>query len=429
MWLGFVLCWEWVCKGVWRLSLQDYSIIWFMIFLNLFLGVEVMIFGGLVATLVQLARRLASMDVIAYSTTTRTERSNRLYPIGEGSVFEEYGTAVMILHLSNGLLFFGSAFQIKEQVEARLDQEPELMFLLLDLTGIVDAEVSGVKVLQDVMGLGVSNNFQVVFAGLPKTVKAQFKKLGMSRQQIEMAKFFTGLQDALNFVQESLICEFGKVALLNKGTILNPDLIRVQEEVVRICGQESQFLSVAMDVHAWLNHYVKEYESAVFLPQLLSVLTASTYEPGEEIAFAGMKAQDGHLQSFRAPLIWVLQGEVEHIHDPNNVVSVLAHDLRRLEFQSAAVAVGPRPGEVLETARATKGGLCAGPLGTVGSFFNGMHGTSTVVKAMSPKTMVATIQVENLNKLSGDTQFLLRNYCACKRWSHGTLSGRGLLSL
>merc|ERR1719453_745047 len=107
-----------------------------------------MVLGGLLATLAQLAQRLSAAEVIAQEATSRTERSPMLYPMGDGSVLEEHGNSSLILHLSRGLLFFGSAFQIQERVEERIKEGPPLLFLVLDCQQIQEVEVTGAKVLQ-----------------------------------------------------------------------------------------------------------------------------------------------------------------------------------------------------------------------------------------------------------------------------------------
>jgi len=327
----------------------------------------------------------------------------------------------MIIHVSKVILFFGSAHQIQERVESRLlrMEEPEcepLTYLVLNLQNVLDAEISGVKTLYAILDIAKQHNVQVVTAGMNEKVQ---RKIARFDAECPVTRV-DSMNQALDFVERGLIRGKAMTGFhLAMGTTLNPDLRVVNRHVRAVYPQQSMVRAVGVDIHAWLNNYVESYNAEQMLPILLDKLQVQKFVQGHEVAVTGAPNC-----MERAPLIWLLNGEIAVANDPGD----LNRELQKrgiLEYKHSDLAGSPISGDFVQRAKiADNANGCAGPLNTMNSFFNGFQVPPVAVYVMSPTAVCACLMAEDFDQLPTDVAALVRHYCARKRFSQNAMAGR-----
>eukprot|EP00928_Gymnodinium_smaydae_P056188 TRINITY_DN3960_c0_g4_i1.p1 TRINITY_DN3960_c0_g4~~TRINITY_DN3960_c0_g4_i1.p1 ORF type:complete len:829 (+),score=61.69 TRINITY_DN3960_c0_g4_i1:131-2617(+) len=419
IWVGLAMCWDVIYKGLTKLSRADYLVVWMMILLDVVKGPDVMLCAGLAVTSLQLAHRLSAIKVLEETHTSRTERSTTLYPLVTDAFLEDHGDAAMILHLAKGLLFFGSAFQIQERVEHHLStcKEP-LRYLVLDLTQIEDTEVSGIKELHYIVDeLAETHNFVVVFVGLSEKVTKQFDRFFVDTVALNR---FAMMNDALRFVEKKLL--EGPAKYVMRGSVRNSDIDEVRKSVTKVCGA-SPFLSVAVDVHSWLNNYTSEYAAEYVLPCLVNALTFQQFSEGEDICVTMSHSRNITRDvDKRAPLIWILLGRVDLIHDVDDLSSLVACET----VEAVGAGAGRRkPKDIVQIAEVdeleSRRAFCAGPLDTLAHFFSAFQMPPVTARVVSKEAKVALLSHSRFETMPRGVARLIEHYATRKQFAHNAM--------
>eukprot|EP00931_Biecheleriopsis_adriatica_P051509 TRINITY_DN29884_c0_g1_i1.p1 TRINITY_DN29884_c0_g1~~TRINITY_DN29884_c0_g1_i1.p1 ORF type:complete len:860 (+),score=119.50 TRINITY_DN29884_c0_g1_i1:56-2581(+) len=441
IWVGLAMCWDWIFYGLKKLSRVDYATLWGLILLDLFQGPEVMLVAGLCVTSVQLARRLSAIEIFDGDHTLRTERSLTVYPVGRTNILEEHGSGVMILHLAQGLLFFGSAFQIQDKVEHRLQQASDspaeferLRFLVLDLSLIQDMEISGVKVLHFIVcELATEHNFSVMLVGLLPSVK---RKLARFFIDADLPREFPNIFDALRYIENQMFTTFQGSHAMLQGTRQNRNMAEVNTAVQSICSSyaASQLLPVAVDVHLWLNNYAPEYHAENVLPDLIKHLEHKQFEEGDVICTTSFPEKNiAEELDQRSPLIWVLSGRVDMVVTQGGLyqsqTSPHAKRQSRVPECRGAGRGSQQRGEVVQIAEIEEDSMgdqmCAGPLDTFSHFFGAFQVPVLTAQVVTKEATVAILTYPSFASLPPNPARLLEHYMMRKRFSHSALRRDG----
>ena len=132
------------------LQMREFVLVILHIGLTAILGMLAAVVLGMLVSGWMFIMQYSSHSGVLQSATTLLERSKVARTIPEQDILEQYGACVLIIHL-HGMIFFGSANSVVEEVKAHLATLAELQlplrFLLLDFDRCSAIDSSAVNVL------------------------------------------------------------------------------------------------------------------------------------------------------------------------------------------------------------------------------------------------------------------------------------------
>ncbi|CAE8615523.1 unnamed protein product [Polarella glacialis] len=185
-----------------------------IVYFDVLLGI---CFGALVTMFVFVVE-YSGITGIVHQASLKEVRSLVERSVAEDKVLDVYGKSCAIFWCS-GYVFFGTAADIIEQMEAAMDAEPEMCSLLIDFELVPAVDASGVHILTDFAQRcqEMQPPVAVVFTGL-------VRRLHLALQTSALAKGIgSGLElqmrrvdEALEWAEDRLIGKFSPCTLLQR---------------------------------------------------------------------------------------------------------------------------------------------------------------------------------------------------------------------
>ncbi len=210
--LSFLI--EWVIEAYFKLPKLDYALLWLILIVIATVGfLEGVAVGILVAALLFVVN-YSRTQVVRHTLTGTDLQSEIMRPRLYEQLLVHRGEAIALLELQ-GYIFFGTAYRLVEQIEARLqdDTRPPLRYLLLDfrlVTGFdTSAALSATRLLQMLEG----QQLVLVLTGLSAELGAQFEQMVLPEASQDAVRVFSSLDRGLAWCESQIIRVYADVGL------------------------------------------------------------------------------------------------------------------------------------------------------------------------------------------------------------------------
>lgn len=180
---------------------------------------------GVMIAIILFIRAQIKAPVIHRRSTARQVRSVRHRPEEQRSLLDAHGDRIVLYEL-RGNLFFATADQLFEKLLPDLDRAA---WIILHMRRIYQVDLTGVKILQQIADRLHANGGQLVFCnvhrqiGLGKKVKEALRKISPTRGGPKV-KTFNGLDEALEYAENSLLEEMGVLPVPSNKSIKLSDM-------------------------------------------------------------------------------------------------------------------------------------------------------------------------------------------------------------
>jgi len=461
LWIGLVLLIYYIWDPIGKVSFNNYAIIVVMVFVDLSFGCSLMITIGLFLTFLSTFRNMMDLPAIRSSYTLGTVRSDILRPSHHNNVLSLCGSRSMALQVEAGLLTFVNSFKILDFVEL---SDASLEFLIIDwslVKGVCDSAVSTIK---EMLRLAERRSFFIVFAAVGPPVEEALQRTGIRLDDSvgrlgpvaaaeattqglpgssvvlvkdfdDGVRFVDAMVLAVEFVEECII--LGRTKRADSISTPSPGAGRPRANSIRssmlaplqsaweelsIAGFDANqpAFAAVVDMHWWLSCLHTSAYCVSDLRPLAAALEEHIFNENEVIYSLELPERLSHTVHIARtavtappPLIWLLEGEVEHCWNGHNLAD--CSHLADLQ-QSCGIRANMR----LEKASLERSPIwqCLGPLRTTAAF-SGVMGHAGRLVATRAGTRVALLHRARYTQLlreSPEAADLLNVYLTKKQF-------------
>ena len=163
--LGLNILQEWIVRGWTRLERGDYVVVVSIVAMIAAVGFLPGVVVGLLFAVLLFVRDSSRVSVIAWELSLVLAHSNVARPRREFQLLQRHGERVQVLRLQ-GFIFFGSACQVLDAVQARLSSARSLTHVVLDFAHVTALDSSAVVIFRKLRNLAESREFRLIFTGL-----------------------------------------------------------------------------------------------------------------------------------------------------------------------------------------------------------------------------------------------------------------------
>eukprot|EP00927_Polykrikos_kofoidii_P049381 TRINITY_DN43445_c0_g1_i1.p1 TRINITY_DN43445_c0_g1~~TRINITY_DN43445_c0_g1_i1.p1 ORF type:complete len:959 (+),score=140.06 TRINITY_DN43445_c0_g1_i1:65-2941(+) len=456
IWIGLVLMIYYLWEPFGKMSSGSYAIIVVMVFIDLSLGCSLMMITGLFLAFLNTINSMMALPLFRLTYTLSSVRSDVIRPVNENNVLAQHGDGSQVVQLEAGLLTYANAFKVLDLVQ---DSGIKLEYLIIDWTLVKDVCDSAANTIQEMMQVAENKGFYVIFAAANPHVEKtllQFgigldhsvvhmgpKKAAVATAQLKPSQTSFVCRDyddgscavdamvqAVEFVEERLLqcnCRYPVCTRRDHNSSSMPPPLQQSWKMLMNTGFDaaSPTLPVIADMDWWLSRWHSHAYRLEKLKALADALEEHTFGCDEMIYLfqpqsmlnldksISLSASVAGSISQTPPLIWLLEGHVEHQWDDQ---SADGHDLFTSARVSSRLTANKRLEKaVLDKARA---GECLGPLRTVASFCGAMGHIGRIVSKREG-TRVALLHRNSYEQLlheSPDAVDLLNVYLTKKQF-------------
>lgn len=445
VWLSAELMAFWVWNSLRFLRAYEYCLVWVMILMYVILGTAPMMLFGFISVAGIVQAQLATLPVIAARQTLDglgKLRSPRLHTTCDREYLNRVGSQAEVWRLGTAYLYFASMRQIVQALEQFSCQPhisyrqpgvpgvdnsdlPEFSFshavsceirahpeyIVLDLDLVRQMESTAVSAFQEVLSVANEMGCSLILARPDPSVLLQMQNFGLPlfdlRDKIpkdaSALLVANTLEHALEMVEDAFLRKYQPAP----GHCRGHTHFGIRSTLSRWVNPSSPLFGVWLDFHVWLDSYFPSYNPQL-LAQLEDYLEIRKLQQKEVVYRAPnfrclqsgawmTEAAEG-----RVPLVWLLQGGVDHIWNPHCETEQAVRafqDLHRLQ-----------PGLPFEKARIseTTGSWCAGPFSTMRAFLAATAHPGTLIA--TDASTVAILRQEKYDELSADLRKMLNAY-------------------
>lgn len=215
--LGLCFLEEWVYDTWTKLPRLDYLLIWAILIVIVTVGLLQGIALGIMISALLFLVSYSKINVIRHATTRADYTSTTLRAPLYEELLGQRGENIAIVTLQ-GYLFFGTAYQLVEQLKSRLSDPvlPPWKFLVLDfrlVTGIDSSATFSFARLKQSTTIG---KVQVVLTGLSPTLQNQLA-LAIAQPDPPPWKWLPTLAEGVSWCEERMIDTFVEVGLADRS--------------------------------------------------------------------------------------------------------------------------------------------------------------------------------------------------------------------
>ncbi|MDX1556222.1 MAG: SulP family inorganic anion transporter, partial [Xanthomonadales bacterium] len=209
IYMGLMLVRAWLIEGWRKFSPLEYPVIPIILAVSIAAGFLQGILVGLVAAIVLFVVKYSQTRVVAYAASGAALMSNVDRTAAAQAVIQQNGDRNLTMSLQ-GYLFFGTAGQVYDRVQARLqDQDcPPLRNLLVDFSRVTGLDASAAQNFERILRRARAENFMLILTGLKPEMAARLHRGGFGASGPENLAFHEDLDHALEWSENQLLAEF-----------------------------------------------------------------------------------------------------------------------------------------------------------------------------------------------------------------------------
>ena len=208
--LGVGFLWKWLFRFFSTVPFLEYLVVMCIFLIIAINGYVWGVGAGVIISVIIFAARYSKVPVYSNIVSLTHRRSMVDRSSSETATLNRIGQQAQIIRLK-GLLFFGTAFRLKDIVRESLNSAKVLIFDFKKVEGI---DVSACQVLQKIVGSATANKKLVIFSNLQASVRAVLLRQGI-RPEKNRVYFFHELNEALELCERTLLANNRKQS--NKG--------------------------------------------------------------------------------------------------------------------------------------------------------------------------------------------------------------------
>lgn len=174
--LGAKLFWDWGVASRRKMPLREWLLTVAIIVISAALGFLLALLCGVIGGCVILAFNMSRLGVVRRRCGINERPSSLLRPEREMLVLAEHGASVQVLELG-GFIFFGSAYQLYEQVKA-IVASGKVHLLILDVSAVIGIDSSAAAILGRAGSLSRKAGARLAVAGLDAAVAQPLQRAG-----------------------------------------------------------------------------------------------------------------------------------------------------------------------------------------------------------------------------------------------------------
>lgn len=456
LWIGIILFMYYAWDTIGKISAHSHGIILVMVLIDLTFGCSLMIATGLFLAFLSTIRSMSALPIIRSHYTLETVRSDVLRPLHHQSILAVRGAAALVVRLEAGLLSYANAFKVLHFIESR-DLGPG-EFLIIDWGLVKEVCDSAMNSIQEMREYAQSRGFVLIFTSVKPHVELDLRRFCVP---LDLCICTSGAAGAAAGVLASkpgktvllvkdcssgsrivdstvLAVEFVEECFLHERRALDADSssrklglhaipwsLRPAWDEVAAAGLDASLqpaLPVLVDMRAWLSGPHHGPHELAHLQRLAAALEEQHLAANEELysfslmdsMFESIDDASGRGKAATSPpLIWLLEGEVEHCWEGERWSDCVraggtepAGSRRhvRMRLEKARLDIG-------------MGYECIGPLRTIASFSGDMAHCGRI-SATSGGARVALLRRDRYRALlreSPEAADLLNIYLAKKQ--------------
>lgn len=463
----------------------EYLVVWAMALIGCVLQSSgMMMAAGLLFAFLITLWRLRNASIVQCAGNLQRFRSVSFRTAKDASVIETHGDRTQIIVLASCSLSFHNVAALVAATENAVHcamSNAKVAHVIIDFARVVAISFDSCQTFTELLEMSEHHRFTLIFTGLKPTIASALLHAGVPMSFETMDTMLTPDWEAptrdrggANAKQNFVCCpidplrvpgsdmdDFVEVENLPIGADLNTALMACESDLLRLCDAgtgpdeagptdaaqnkdqklsrmaveaaisdtvvDGALLPVFIDIYNWSNGYLPE---GTFEPSMLAVLshhiTVREYNDGETVYAADWtlpRAPNGAPSAKNTPpLIWVLQGIVEHRWGDGGPNRAFGSAPSRI-----ASGYGIATGGIIEhaelIAQAKIGTYSIGPLATQTAFFGCMPHvgilTATAGAGVGLRCKCAVLtraQYDIMRDEAPAVVNLLEVHCARKRW-------------
>lgn len=205
-WLGLSLLAEWLYDGWFKLSRSDYLNVIVILAIIVFVGFLQGIAYGIMVAVILFAINYTRTPMARYTLTGKSYTSRVRRLTSQEKVLHRKGEQIHILQLQ-GLLFFGTASRLLDNVQVRLqdNSQPSLKFVILDFRLVTGLDSSVITIFLKLKQLAVKSNFSLVLTSLSPRIEQRLQLGEVLVEPDPIFHVFPDLDQGMAWCEEQLL--------------------------------------------------------------------------------------------------------------------------------------------------------------------------------------------------------------------------------
>lgn len=197
---------EWLYEAWYKFSRADYAIIVLIVLITVTVGFLQAIGVGLVAAIILFVINYSQLTVVRRISTGVYHHSNVLRTSEALKILEAEGDQVYILELQ-GLIFFGTANKLLNQVRDRIDhpKQPAVRYVLLDFRLVSGLDASAVLSFAKLKQLATQKQVHLLYTHLLPQAKQRLEQGDCLDEHDPYSHLFTDLDRGLEWCEQEIL--------------------------------------------------------------------------------------------------------------------------------------------------------------------------------------------------------------------------------
>ncbi len=206
MFLGLVFLTEWVYDAWFKFSKAEYLIVILILVAMAGIGVLEGVGIGIALAVVLFVFEYSRINVVKHSLSGTNFRSNVERPLRHQELLRQEGDKLYILKL-NGMLFFGTANKLLEQVRQRV-MDPALpvpLYIVLDFSQVSGLDASAALSFSKMKQVAQAGQITLVLTALSPAIQAKLARVVLDDPQV--CHTFNSLDYGVEWCEDQLIAQ------------------------------------------------------------------------------------------------------------------------------------------------------------------------------------------------------------------------------
>ncbi|HTL90358.1 MAG TPA: solute carrier family 23 protein, partial [Leptolyngbya sp.] len=201
---GMEPLYDWVYQAWFRFSRSDYAIILLIVAVTAAAGYLQGIAIGLIAAVVLFVINYSQLAVTKRVSSGTYYHSNVLRTSEEMDILEAEGEQILVLELQ-GLIFFGTANKLNEQIHDRLTDPSSLQYVILDFRLVSGLDASAVLSFAKLKQLAAQREIYLLFTHLSKEARKRLRQGECLQDDDPLCRQFDDLDRGLEWCEQQIL--------------------------------------------------------------------------------------------------------------------------------------------------------------------------------------------------------------------------------
>ncbi|MEP0918793.1 SulP family inorganic anion transporter [Leptolyngbya sp. DQ-M1] len=209
---GIEPLYEWIYQAWFRFSRSDYGIILLIVAVTATAGYLQGIAVGLMAAIVLFVIQYSQLAITKRISSGTYHHSNVLRTPEEMDILEAKGQQILVLELQ-GLIFFGTANKLLNQIRAHLDQNSQVRFVILDFRLVSGLDASAVLSFAKLGQLATEKQVHLLFTQLSREAKQWLSQGDCLDETAPLCHRFDDLDRGLEWCEQQILQAYPLIQL------------------------------------------------------------------------------------------------------------------------------------------------------------------------------------------------------------------------